>query len=81
MRLLLVLGLLLPLAAPGKDRECSKRCDELLKTLAASCRKAEKGGKHKGEDSHNDAEACQATLKKIRAECLKDCQKVPKRER
>ncbi|MBL8924369.1 MAG: hypothetical protein JNJ54_36310 [Myxococcaceae bacterium] len=80
MRFVLALCFLLPVAAPAKDRECSKKCDELLKTMAADCRKGE-GGKHKGEESHNDAEACQAALKKIRAGCVKDCQQVPKRAR
>ena len=73
----LLLALLLPLPAFAANRECAKTCDELLKSMAADCRKAEKGGggaKHPGEDSHNDAEACNANLKKLRLACTKSCQ-------
>lgn len=72
----LLLSLLLTPAAFAANRECNKQCDELLKTMAADCRKSEKGGgaKHPGEDSHNDAEACNANLKKMRLACTKSCQ-------
>lgn len=83
MRLALALALLLPLVSLAKDPACAKKCDELLKGMAAECRRAEKGegGKHKGEEAHNDAEACQANLKKLRVGCFKDCQQTPKKAR
>jgi hypothetical protein len=81
MRLVsLALALLLPLTSLAKDPACAKKCDELLKSMAAECRRDE-GGKHKGEDGHDDAAACQANLKKLRVACLKDCAQEPKRKR
>lgn len=85
MRLLLALCLLLSSVAFPKDKECARSCDDLLKPMAADCRKSEKGGGHGGgdkhEDSHNDAEACQAAMKKMRTACLKDCSGEPRKKR
>lgn len=80
----LLLALLLTSSAFAANRECGKNCDELLKSMAAECRKAEKGGggpKHPGEDSHNDAEACNANLKKMRLACTKNCQAESSKKR
>lgn len=80
----LLLALLLTPSAFAANRECAKSCDELLKSMAADCRKSEKGGggaKHPGEDGHNDSEACNANLKKMRLACTKNCQGEQSRKR
>ena len=63
---------------------CGRDCDELLQPMAVECRKSSKGGEsHGGEkaEAHNDAEACQASLKKLRVACLKQCASEQKKKR
>lgn len=84
MRLAVLLAaLLLPALSVAKDPACAKNCNDLLKSMAADCRRAEKGEGpgHKGGDHHNDAEACQASLKKMQTACMKDCTTQPKKKR
>ena len=82
MRVLLTAVLFVAGSAFAADLECSRSCDELMKGMAADCRKAGKGGDHHGgEAEHGGAEACQSVMKKLRASCLKDCSSSQKKKK
>lgn len=74
------------LARPKPSRDCTKQCDDVLKSMAAECRALEKGkgGGHDhegGAEAKNLAIACKENVAKMRSVCLKQCSEEPKRAR
>jgi hypothetical protein len=72
------------LARPKPSRDCTKQCDDVLKTMAAECRALEKGkgGGHDhegGAEAKNLAIACKENLTKMRSACVKQCSEEPRR--
>lgn len=84
MRLFLTLALLLSGSAFAKDLACARSCDDLLKGMAANCRDPGKAEDHHegGKAAEREAtEACQNSMKKLRASCIKQCSTEPKKKR
>jgi hypothetical protein len=71
-------------AKPRPSRDCSKQCDDVLKSMSAQCRALEKGKgghDHGASEAKNLAAACKDNVAKMRSVCLQKCDEEPKRSR
>ena len=78
-----IAALLLAGSSFARDPACSSSCDELMKRMAVDCRKTGKGAAQNGggeAEARHVTEACQDGMKKLRAECLKDCRSDQKKK-
>jgi hypothetical protein len=73
------------LAGPKSSRDCTKQCDDVLKTMASQCRAHEKGKggghDHGGAEAKNIAAACKDNLARLKAACVTQCSEEPRRTR